>query len=231
MRAAFCPILAVLLATTGAGALHAENLLLPGEYPAGQVAGLPTAGWHAVVATEDGDIIRAVELVEDALPDDPSRVRVGVGDATGDVRFFVRDARIAAGPVVTVVEAPRQVPQDLPLLMFLGSAMPHRVDLDCVEAGDDRAECVLVYLHDGRRQTLARFAAHQDEAGAYTLDDDAAPSVLWTGDLDRDGALDLLLDLGTGYAESTPTLLLSSARTGDELAGVVARDTRVLALR
>jgi hypothetical protein len=230
MHAALRPLFATLLAASAPVVLGEHGVLMPGEYPTAQVATLPASGWHALVATDAGDRVLAVGLVQDALADDPAWVRVGIGDATADVRFLVRDTRVAAGPVVTVVDAPRQVPQDLPLLMFLGSALPHRIDFDCTDGADDRADCTLVYAHDGRRQALARYAARRDIDGTIELADNAAPAVLWTGDLDRDGALDLLLDLGAGYSESKPTLLLSSARQGDELAGEVARDTRPLAL-
>lgn len=230
MHAALRSLVSALLVASTPVALGEHGLLLPGEYPAAQVAALPASGWLAVVATDAGDTVQAVGLVQDAVADDPAWIRVSIGDATADVRFLVRDARVAAGPVVTVVDAPRQVPQDLPLVMFLGSALPHRIDFDCIDGVEARADCALVYTHDGRRQALARYAAHRDTDGNIELADDAAPAVLWTGDLDRDGALDLLLDLGAGYNESTPTLLLSSARQGDELAGEVARDTRQLAL-
>jgi hypothetical protein len=220
-----------MLLTGAPVALGEPGLLLPGEYPSAQVSALATSGWHALVTTDSGDAVHAVGLVHDALANDPAWVRIGIGDDTADVRFLVRDDRVAPGPVVTVVDAPRQVPQDLPLLMFLGSAVPHRIDFDCTDGGDGSTDCTLVYLHDGRRQALARYAARRDAAGNIELANDAAPAVLWTGDLDRDGALDLLLDLGSGYTESAPTLLLSSARQGDELAGEVARDTRSLALQ
>ncbi len=229
MPAALRPLLAALLTASAPLAISDQGLLLPGEYPRDRIATLPSTGWHAVVATEEGDQVLAVDLVQDASAESPAWVRVGIGEATADVRFLVHDARIVAGPVVTVVDAPRQVPQDLPVLMFLGSALPHRIDFECTHGADAHADCILIYTHHGRRQVLARYAAQRDPTGAMRLADDAAPAVLWTGDLDRDGALDLLIDLGARFTESTPTLLLSSARNGDELVGVVARSSRVLA--
>jgi hypothetical protein len=52
---------------------------------------------------------------------------------------------------------------------------------------------------------------------------DGLPTLLWAGDLDRDGKLDLLLDLTNHYNVSEYTLFLSSMAEGDSLLQKVAK--------
>ena len=55
---------------------------------------------------------------------------------------------------------------------------------------------------------------------------DSGAGLLWAGDLDRDGRLDLLLDLSEHYNMSLPTLFLSSAAADSDLVAPVARLVR-----
>lgn len=52
---------------------------------------------------------------------------------------------------------------------------------------------------------------------------DTGPALLWSGDLDRDGKLDLLYDLRSCYIYNDLALFLSSAAKEGELVGLVAR--------
>ena len=52
---------------------------------------------------------------------------------------------------------------------------------------------------------------------------DAGPTIVWAGDLDRDDKLDLLMNLSGHYAGSVLGLFLSSAAGKGELVGQVAR--------
>lgn len=217
-----------------APAAAAASLLLPGEHPAEAVARLDGDGWFAVLAGPSGDRLDAVGLRFETSPlpagAGARALRIDLGGDTPDVRFLVRGAGFTAGPLVTVVDVPRQIPQDLPLLMFLDTAEPHRLDFDCAPAPAETLDCALVYRHAGRRQELARCVARPGPGGRPDFADAAAPAVLWTGDVDRDGRLDLLLDRGEACAQTVPTLLLSTARRGEELVGVHARETGTLAL-
>ncbi len=90
----------------------------------------------------------------------------------------------------------------------------HRFSLTEVNAGGT-LQTILTFSEDGDGKTQK-----------YRLEnccDWTGPSLLWAGDLDRDGKLDFLLDTSTKYSVSEPTLFLSSlARTG-EIARPVAR--------
>ena len=82
-----------------------------------------------------------------------------------------------------------------------------------------------IVLDDGARtQTLAAMSGYY-EAGATTmsLGDDAAPRLLFAGDIDRDGKLDLVFDTTDHYNRSRPTLYLSSQALPDGVMREVAR--------
>jgi hypothetical protein len=69
-----------------------------------------------------------------------------------------------------------------------------------------------------------RMDGHANAPGeAPWLGDDATPALLFAGDLDRDGVLDLLLDTTDHYNLSRPTLFLSSQAGTGELLREVAR--------
>jgi len=55
------------------------------------------------------------------------------------------------------------------------------------------------------------------EAPAY--DQDGPPLLLWAGDLDKDGKLDLLMDITNHYNISETALFLSSLARSGELVG------------
>ena len=57
----------------------------------------------------------------------------------------------------------------------------------------------------------------------HGLDEDSPPSVVWAGDLDGDGGLDLLMEVGNHYNVREYALLLTSATHGTGLVREVAR--------
>ena len=52
--------------------------------------------------------------------------------------------------------------------------------------------------------------------------DDAYPRVIWAGDLDRDGKIDLFMNSARHYQIIEYTLFLSSAAKDEEIVGQVA---------
>lgn len=114
------------------------------------------------------------------------------------------------------------------VLVFRGRR--HRLRSECTPLaaapvdGQRGFDCAIV-LHDprGRSQVLARMGGYATSPGEHAwLGDDAAPGVLFAGDLDRDGELDLLLDTTSHYNVSRPTLFLSSQAAPGELLGKAA---------
>ena len=64
---------------------------------------------------------------------------------------------------------------------------------------------------DGKiNQILGEYSAFSINDSTYYFGDDASPSLIWAGDLDRDNKLDLIMDLTDHYNVSEVTLFLSS---------------------
>jgi hypothetical protein len=135
---------------------------------------------------------------------------------------------LRAGDVVTVLAEPKDLARDLPLMMFLNSAEAYRLTLDCGPMPGDRTRerCTLGFARGGQRQALARFEGSRAEGGGRVLGIDAAPALLWAGDVDRDGRLDLLLDLSDHFELGATSLLLSTAAGPGELVGRAATLSR-----
>ncbi|HRN62689.1 MAG TPA: hypothetical protein PK743_07485 [Luteimonas sp.] len=109
------------------------------------------------------------------------------------------------------------VPREV-TLVFAGQS--HRIESHCerepaaADAGDvgaqQRLQCHIdLSGPDGTRTRLASMPGYEDLEGRQILGDDGASMLLFAGDLDRDGKLDLLLDVSDHYNVRKPTLFLS----------------------
>lgn len=107
----------------------------------------------------------------------------------------------------------------------------YRLHSDCMRRDDPprdsqfRFDCRIVLREEGgrgREQVLVRMDGYADAPGEPAwFGDDAAPGLMFAGDLDRDGKLDLLFDATDHYNVSRPTLFLSSQAGPGELLGEV----------
>ncbi|MEW6277170.1 MAG: hypothetical protein AB1758_01005 [Candidatus Eremiobacterota bacterium] len=133
---------------------------------------------------------------------DASFDRIGVMDGPEPL-VLLRGPDLTPGPVVGAVEPGARVPRPgRPAVLRIGRNS-WRLGL---ELDDDSGRLTLD--HDGRRQTVWTFR-------------ERCPTVEWTGDLDRDGGLDLILQ-SQAPGESQWTLLLSSRSRHGELLRKVA---------
>lgn len=88
--------------------------------------------------------------------------------------------------------------------------------------------CEVALIEGERIQALVRMTAQQMEGRpGLMLGDDATPHLIFAGDLDRDGKLDLIFDTTDHYNLSRPVLFLSGAAEGDELLHAVAEHNAV----
>jgi hypothetical protein len=177
-----------------------------------------------------------VDAHEDMLDTGTEKTGKSVSvDLTGDVLFLIRGNGIAGSaprevPVANVYRDGKAVfPRDDArqylkpgehLDLSLGAAKyrlaargrydPTRPEYDMLLL-DYRM--TLTRLSDGRQQTIeapARFA------------EDGVPTLIWAGDLDHDGALDLYMDLTNHYNVTEYTLFLSSSAGPGRLVHKVA---------
>ncbi len=80
----------------------------------------------------------------------------------------------------------------------------------------------VIITKDGTEQLLGEYRAFCEGDSVWYLGDDAFPSLIWAGDLDKDGKLDFLMDLTNHYNASKITLFLSSHAINEEIVRKVA---------
>ncbi len=166
-------------------------------------------------------------LVQDALLD-------GEGEASGEEvsvpvpadgretpLMFMRGGRLKPGTVATGEIEDRSA-DGLPAytVRFAGReahletrCAPRRTPLGEGNGDIEFAHCRFEWHADGVSQTVLEMPASRSAGaavGSWILGNDAAPRLLYAGDLDHDGRLDALIDTSDHYNLSRPTLFLSS---------------------
>jgi hypothetical protein len=89
--------------------------------------------------------------------------------------------------------------------------------------GQPLFDCELRLAQGARHQVLAHMDGYADAPGQIRLGNDAVPKVIFAGDLDGDGALDLIFDITDHYNIARPTLFLSSGAQSDAFVREAAR--------
>lgn len=216
-----------LLCIAAAGVPATPQLALPGEsFHGDEVPARDGERWLALVVADGKARLQPVTL-EVAAVNDP--VLDGPDDKTGrsvaapglDARVFLRGmAALEPGDVAVAAADTAALTVGEPLELRLGETM-QRLVATCAEAGAARGvECTITLEGGGAPQTLFTTYGVRQEDGRLGFGD-AVPSLLFAGDMDRDGRVDLLLDTTDHYNLSRPTLFLSSAaKPGQQVAEV-----------
>lgn len=182
--------------------------------------------------------------VPDPIADDDEGPDTGwqVGpEDDASLRGYLRGEGLVAGEVVQAVidgdpdggQPPFHLPREV-ALVFAGQT--HRIESHCerglaaADAGDvgDVGAQRWLQCHidlsgpDGTRTRLASMPGYEDSEGRQILGDDAASRLVFAGDLDRDGKLDLVFDLSDHYNVRKPTLFLSTGTPDGALIRPVA---------
>lgn len=169
-----------------------------------------------------------VQAVEDPLVDAPGERSGREIDApVKGVLVFLRGDGLVEGPVafapIDAMDDPRGA------LHFNGRA--YRIETHCnpgvVREGQQQLACEIALVQGARRQVLAKMGGYRTPEGVDVMGDDATPRLLFAGDLDRDGRLDLVLDTTWHYNVSRPTLFLSSLARDDEVVREAAANASV----
>ncbi|MGY4515007.1 hypothetical protein [Lysobacter sp. HA18] len=161
-----------------------------------------------------------VQRVRDVLVDDDgTRSAHDVSSRVHDTQMLLRGPGLHSGPVATAWTGVAPAPLSSgPLLLKLRGAT-YRLQLDCIA---NAPTCSVVLQGGAGRQVLFELPAGRYDDGTVMLGDDATPSLLFAGDLDHDGRLDLILDTTDHYNVSEPTLYLSSGAEPHALVRKVA---------
>lgn len=184
------------------------------------------AGHAALVPTR-----LQVHEVHDALLDDAGESSGReVGSALGeDGLVFLRGPGLHAGPVRMAPFAPAERLGARPDYGIRFDGRAYRLEVECVPAPDPAPEqqqfaCVLVLGSGGDRQRLFELRGYVEPGSDEVItSDDGKARLLFAGDLDRDGRLDLIFDTSDHYNVSRPTLFLSSLARPGELVGEAAQ--------
>jgi len=201
------------------------QLVRPGTYHGDELAAVSGESWLALRHVPDGrDRLEAVtvrvDTVRDEILDEADAPATGrMLSAPGDsaIAFLFRGVPgLREGPVNTVT-ADEMVALGEPVRLALaGDTLD--VVLACgprqVTGQLETAACSLFVRRVHATQTLRSYQGYYQDGEFGGIGNDAIPIVLWAGDLDGDGALDLVVELTDHYNVSRPTLFMSRRSIG-----------------
>lgn len=224
-------MLSLLLAFVLPGA-HA--LQPPGTFHQGEAVARHGERWLALrVQADDARLettrLRVKTVFDELLDAEGQATGSEVGSDKSDVVTYLRGTGLHAGPVVQArIEDTAGDSGLVAQAMTLGDKA-YRLATRCKTAvAEGGFMCGIALIEGERSQILVRMTAQQMEGTTgLMLGDDASPHLIFAGDLDRDGKLDLIFDTTDHYNVSRPVLFLSGAAEGDELLHAVAEYSAV----
>lgn len=213
----------------------------PGQFHAGEAVARDGERWLALdAASGHSRLVPAVvrvRAVEDALLDEPGQ-RTGrevSSPVAPQAVAFLRGPGLRAGPVpsATVTEH-AQAASPVPERRIELAGVRYRLATRCTpqlqrsDTAQALYDCTVTLWQGTRSQRLHVFTAYTETADSAAVPvADVAVTLLFAGDLDRDGRLDLLLDTSDHYNLSRPTLLLSAPAAPGALVQRVAEHSAV----
>ena len=174
---------------------------------AGAWGGSGWLGWK----WDDARLQPVESVVRDRPRDFPGDDEYVTVQMRPDVTFAVRCLpQLSAGPIESTGVASWSLQSDGPLRLTLGS---RNYEVSMQSARTDLTDAQIVLTGEGRRQVLYSADGFVDEPHF---------EVVWAGDLDRDGKLDLIVNLHRKYSWHPYRLLLSSSAATGALVGDAA---------
>jgi hypothetical protein len=221
---------------TSAAASSGYGVQPPGNFHDGEAVARHGERWLALRVHSDGAELLAtrvaVKRVHDALVDADGETSGEAVSAIGldDVTMLLRGPGLRPAAVVQgeVVDLPSE--HGFPTHRLSLGTREYRIATRCLAdkthtAVEPPTYTCTIDLIDGkrRRQSLMSINAYRESRDArLLLASDATPHLLFAGDLDRDGRLDLIFDTTDHYNLSRPTLFLSGAAGKGEVVRAVA---------
>ena len=206
----------------------------PGQFHGDEPVARDGETWLALRASADSASLTStrlrVQATEDPLLDEPGQTsgrRVSSAlepdpDAEGaQVVAYLRGSGLVAGAVRPARILERSQDGAPPSYRIDLAGQDHRIRTQCRPKRGSQAysrDCTVVLIASGGAEQVLMRVDGRREGDVTLLGDDASPGLLFAGDLDRDGRLDLIFDVSNHYNVSRPTLFLSSqARDGELL--------------
>jgi hypothetical protein len=202
---------------------QASNILELFDYHGDEVITKPGQKWLGLYALPGGKYeLRAtpvnITMVQDQIIDEDPKAKTGkrisVPGKEKPIYVIGGVAGLKAGAVTagsTLKKEHLEVDQKLPLKVGTNQAT-------LVIAGKKKGE-----YRTGYSITLVSGGIKQVIMKANQIGGDTAPSLLWSGDLDGDGKLDLIMDTTDNYNVSNTVLLLSGKAKPGKLVQEVAK--------
>ncbi|WP_412062814.1 hypothetical protein [Rubrivirga sp. IMCC45206] len=233
--------LAGLVAAVDTSARGVELISGVSIFHGGEVSAQSGERWQGLYPTADGVEVRSfiltVDTVQDPLLDDDEGPFTGVRVTTPFSTFWM-DEDFPADSALALVRRPGAPFPDGPVPTAFVGAWPIRSGHLSLALGDHRVSLLIVegpeaiWMPQRQRARPDRVLLLDDgerrlPISAIVGGDDGHPALLWAGDLDGDGRLDLLVDESNHYNLSAPALFLSSAAGPGQFVRRVARHETV----
>ncbi|MCB1053005.1 MAG: hypothetical protein H6510_08285 [Acidobacteria bacterium] len=200
--------------------LLSQNLLLPGIYHGEEITSPPGSTYWAVFSGPETDHLEQTQLVLKAY-NDP--IFDSENEATGKAVSVIGPHQ----PLFMVTGIPDLKPgplqrvaiQESSILLGKKIEIPWKDETHLLmwqkSSGKSEypniANYDLVYVAGKQQQILGQFEVYAPDGQDPMLASEGQPTLIWAGDLNRDGNLDLLIDMTDHYNVSEPTLFLSLA--------------------
>lgn len=211
---------ASLLAAPSALASNQQTLLLPGSYHGYEVTAKSGERWLAYIP--ETHAIRSVRLRIDLEKDeieDSGKTKTGKRVSTTDKLaplFLVKNLPyVRAGSATNVAFAGAELNGGRSVALPLNKRN-YRLEVKVITRADKSNSYQLI-LSDGVRKQIIKNGTNPDFSTSSKK-----PTLLWAGDLDSDGRLDLLIDTSDNYNATSNTLYLSKGAGGGKLVRPVA---------
>lgn len=199
----------------------------PGVFHGDEVGARAGESWLALQVSGDSAALVPTPLIlrqfEDLFVDAPGE-RAGVEVTStdpGGVVVYLRSEALERGPVeLAQVDAPDALAPPYPYrITFRGLSYLIESVCDLSPAGhvDGQAHyrCKLVLRGpQGSHLLASRVGYYEVHSDVMSWSDDGAQKLLFAGDLDRDGRLDLIFDTSDHYNKSRPALFMSTSDSG-----------------
>lgn len=200
------------------------QLLETGEFHGNEVKAKTGEQWLGLFQSANGFALRSSTIVVDRVADPvldedettkKSGKRVSVHGHAKPIFLIKGATMLPPGPVVTVFKEAKSLGNGATIqLQLKGKRYQLSVVSQDPEPKDYLVQNTKLVLTDGKTsQTLVSLGEPND----------AGWSLFWAGDIDRDGKLDLYMDLSTHYNASSRQLFLSSQAGKGKLVRELAR--------
>jgi hypothetical protein len=222
--------LAILFLVSTPAAQSAIHIITPGSFHGDEVPADTPGSWFALVRDGGGaslqPVLVSVTAVRDEIVDDIGETtgrRVDVSPKLEALVLVKGLASLRPGPVSTTLVEQRI---DETHLDAHSSNVSYRFVVLCGDtyliAGQRQQECELRIRSQSVEQSLFTYGTYFE--GDHRLwASGLPPSVVWAGDLDGDGRLDILLNTSNHENVNEMRLYLSSTATFGRLVSEVAR--------